>query len=135
MGSNPALLIFYFKVANMGKLELIIDKLNKYLLRHSCAKIPGNPEDLDTLYESALRSIWKLSDLEERETMAIEIAKALSKYFGGKNLEEAYRELVIKLNEEEAELKKLAEEQEKKQRMSNPDYVPSFDELFENDKK
>ena len=119
----------------MGKLELIIDKLNKYLLKHDCAKIPGNPEDLDTLYESALRSIWKLSDLEKRETMAVDIARALSKYFGGKNLEEAYRELVVKLNAEEAELKKLAEKQEKQQRMNDPDYVPSFDELFGSDKK
>ncbi|RPI03402.1 MAG: hypothetical protein EHM64_12360 [Ignavibacteriae bacterium] len=116
----------------MGKLELIIDKLNEYLIKRGLQKIPGTPMDLDTLYESALRSIWKQPDVEKRENMAIEIASALRKYFGGKNLEEVYRELIPKLNAEEEAVKNKADQKAREEKLKDPNYVPSFDELFDN---
>ena len=113
----------------MSGLETIITKLNDYLRKKGLPKIEGKLEDLDDcdeLYEAALRSVWKLKDKEQRETIAIEIAKGLKKYFGGKNLEEAYHELSVKLNQEEMQDKVKQEKKEKQERLKDPNYVPSF---------
>ena len=117
----------------MSGLETIIDKLNAYLRNKGLEKIKGNLEDLDDcdeLYEAALRSVWKLENKDQREILAIEIAKGLKKYFGGKNLEEAYHELSLKLNQEEDQDKVKQEKQKKEERLKDPNHVPTFDELF-----
>lgn len=115
----------------MGKLEQIIDRLNNYLVQRGFQKIAGMPHELDTLYEAVLRSIWKDPDKQKRENMATEVAQALKKYFGGKNLEETYYEVIEKLNLEEEKNREEAEKKMKADKLKDPNYVPSFDELFD----
>lgn len=114
----------------MSNLDNLIDRLNKYLTGHGLPKIVGQPKDLFLLYESALRSVWNLKDKEKREIMAIEIAKALKNYYGGKNLEAALEQITQKLNKEENEKVALKQKREKQAKMNDPNYKPSFDELF-----
>jgi transcription initiation factor TFIIIB Brf1 subunit/transcription initiation factor TFIIB len=116
------------------KLMNLIDSVNKYLKNRGLAPVAGVPQDVIGIYEGALRSVWQLRDKEQRDALAIELAKALQKFTGGKNIETAYQEFSKKLNnEEQANLQKQQAEASRKQReerMKDPNYIPTFDELM-----
>ena len=115
----------------MSNLDNLIDRLNNYLRKHGLPKIVGQPKDLFLLYESTLRSVWNLKDKEQREILAIEIATVLKNYYGGKNLEEALEKITQKLNKEEEQKVIENQKKEKEAKLKDPNYKPSFDELFD----
>jgi len=117
----------------MGTLDTLFERLNGYLAKHGLLTMANKPADATTLYESALRSVWKLKDPDKRNALAIEITAFLKRYVGGKNMEELYEKLSQKLNAEMYEQKDQAEKKAQSERLKDPDYVPSFDELFSDD--
>ena len=118
----------------MGTFDTLFERLNSYLAKHGLQTMANRPADATTLYESALRSVWKLEDTDKRNAIAMEITTFLKKYMGGKNIEELYEKLSQKLNAETVQQKDQAEKQAQSQRLNDPNYVPSFDELFTDDK-
>jgi hypothetical protein len=115
----------------MGKIHYLARKINTFLRKHDCPKMQGDLTKPNMLFEMAMRAVWKGKDREQREKLSIDIAVALKKYFGGKNLEEDYYELKEKLDKEEIEEKKRAEEEALQQRLKDPNYTPTFDELMD----
>jgi len=121
----------------MRRLENMKDNINRYLTNKGLPRLKGSITDIYTLFEESLRSVWEIEDKERRETFAVEIAQALKPYFGGKKIEEALDEVIEKLNKEEKIQDKNEEKQKKieriqklKERMKDPDYVPTFEELM-----
>lgn len=121
----------------MGKLENIQYKLNQYLRKKGLPYVKQKAKDIYILFELILRSVWTIEDVDQRDSLAIEIAQALKPYFGGKKIEEALDEITDKLKKEEqreeiqdqiqAEKDKL---KDLKERMKDPNYVPTFEELM-----
>jgi hypothetical protein len=127
----------YNKEAIVGRLENIQYKLNNYLRKKGLPSITEQAKDIYMLFELTLRSVWTIEDTEERDSLAIDIAQALKPYFGGQRIEDALDEITEKLKkedqQEEIEDKIKAEEQkldDLKERMKDPDYVPTFEELM-----
>ena len=121
----------------MGRIENLQDKLNQYLRKKKLPKIEKQATDIYMLFELTLRSVWTIEDKEQRESLAVEIAQALKPYFGGKKIEDALDEISNKLNKEKQrekiEEQKQAEEDkidDLKERIKDPDYVPTFEELM-----
>lgn len=114
----------------MSKIILLVDRINKYLRQRNLEKIQGDPRDLLSLYELALRSVWKIEDPETRDNYAVDIGTLLTPYFGGHNVAEALKTLKVKLKKDIAEEKVEASKQTIKDKMSDPDYVPTFEELM-----
>ncbi|MBN2444302.1 MAG: hypothetical protein JXJ04_23270 [Spirochaetales bacterium] len=121
----------------MGKLENIQDRLNQYLRKKNLPKIEKQATDITMLFELTLRSVWTLENKEQRESIAVEIAQALKPYFGGKKIEDALDDITAKLEKErveaEIEAKEDAEEEKLKnlkERIKDPNYVPTFEELM-----
>lgn len=115
----------------------MLDKINKYLRNKGIPAVRPPIGDIHELFEKSLYSVWHLEDKDQRESIAIEIAQALKPYYGGKKIEDALDELMEKLNYREQQAEIAEEKQEKKdeleqlkQRMKNPDYVPTFEELM-----
>jgi hypothetical protein len=121
---------FLPKEWEMADLSLIVEKLNSFLQGQGLEKLTGTPADAETLFTAVLRSVWKHPDKQQRENIAFTVIRELKKYFGGKNLEEIYTRITKEL---EADAAKQSEQQAKKadeDRKKDPNYVPSFDELF-----
>ncbi|MBN1797312.1 MAG: hypothetical protein JW822_01965 [Spirochaetales bacterium] len=118
----------------MGTLDTLFERLNSYLAKQGLQPMANKPADATALYESALRSVWKLDDLDRRNAVAMEITAFLKKYVGGKNMEALYEKLSQKLDAEMNVQKDQAEKQAQSERLNDPGYVPSFDELFSDDK-
>jgi hypothetical protein len=118
----------------MGTLDTLYEKLNAYLVKHGLQAMTAQPADAKTLYESSLRSVWKLEDTAKRNAVAMEITAFLKNYVGGKNMEELYQKLSQKLDAERAQQRDQAQKQAQSDRLKDPNYVPSFDELFSDDK-
>ena len=121
----------------MGKLENMIDNINKYLRNKGLPKLATPINDIYGLFENSLRSVWTLDDSDQRDTLAVEIAQALKPYFGGKKIEDALDEITERLSNERKEKakknKKSAEYIEMdnlKEKMKDPDFVPTFEELL-----
>ena len=114
----------------MSKMILLMDRINKYLKAKNLPKIEGNPTDLNSLYELALRSVWKEKDPAARENYAVDIGTLLNPYFGGRNVAQALESLKVKLDKVTAIEKEEAATQAIKDKMDDPDYVPTFDELL-----
>jgi len=115
----------------VAKIEILADKLNRYLAAKHMEPISGTPKDLITLYEATLRSIWKkIEDSEERDNLAVEVGNFLNPFFGGRNVADALKELSAKLDDEMAEEKEQTQVQELKDRMKDPGYIPTFEELL-----
>jgi hypothetical protein len=122
---------------SVGKLENMIDNINKYLKTKGLPKLDSPIKDIYALFEGSLRSVWTLEDREQRETLAVDIAQALKPYFGGKKIEDALDEIKGKLEREQKqkdEKKKTVEEHNEirnlKDKLKDPDYVPTFEELL-----
>jgi hypothetical protein len=121
----------------MGKLENMIDNINKYLRNKGLQRIPEGITDIQGLFESSLRSAWAIEDKEQREAIAVEIAQAIKPYYGGKKIEDALDDITARLDAEmktrevqsKAESEKAAIEGLEK-KLKNPDYVPTFEELM-----
>lgn len=125
------------KEERVGKLENIQDRLNQYLRKKNLPKIEKQATDITMLFELTLRSVWTLENKEQRESIAVEIAQALKPYFGGKKIEDALDDITAKLEKErveaEIEAKEDAEEEKLKnlkERIKDPNYVPTFEELM-----
>jgi hypothetical protein len=121
----------------VGKLENMIDNINRFLRNKGLPKLPAGIADIQVLFEASLRSVWSLEDKEKREAIAIEIAQAIKPYYGGKKIEDALDDITATLNAEEAAKQKSAkvesqqgEIKEIQNRMKDPDYVPTFEELL-----
>ncbi len=114
----------------MPNFEQIVDKLNAFLVKHGLPKISGSPADLESLYGSALKSVWNEKDMEKRENLAFAIAGELRKLFGGKNLEDIYDRTKAKLDAAENAAHAKAASQTLEDKKKDPNYIPSFDELF-----
>ncbi len=121
----------------MGKLENMIDNINRFLRNKGLPKLPAGIADIQTLFEASLRSVWSLEDKEKREAIAVEIAQAIKPYYGGKKIEDALDDITATLNAEEAAKDKSAkvethkmEVKDIKNKMKDPDYVPTFEELL-----
>lgn len=121
----------------MGKLENIQYKLNQYLRKKGLPKIEQQAKDIYMLFELTLRSVWTIENIEQRDSLAIDIAQALKPYFGGKKIEDALDEISKKLEKEDQqeEIEEQIETEKKKlenlkERMKDPNYVPTFDELM-----
>ncbi len=121
----------------MGKLENMIDNINRFLRNKGLPKLPAGIADIQTLFEASLRSVWSLEDKEKREAIAVEIAQAIKPYYGGKKIEDALDDISATLDAEEAAKHKSAkvesqqgEIKEIRNKMQDPDYVPTFEELL-----
>jgi hypothetical protein len=132
--SNPVL---SFEEDEVGKIENMIDNINKYLRNKGLPRLSHEITDIHSLFESALRSVWTLADKEQRDGIAVEIAQAIKPYYGGKKIEDALDEISVKLDaENKAKEKSTRIDSEKEaiveleERMKNPDYVPTFEELM-----
>ncbi len=136
------MLVSVYKEDYVGKIDNMIDNINKYLRNKGLQRLPPGIKDIQSLFEGSLRSVWALDDAQMREAMAVEIAQAVKPYYGGKKIEDALDEITAKLD---AELK-AKREQEKansekeaakdlEKRLDNPDYVPTFDELMKAKKR
>ncbi len=119
----------------MSNLDNIIDAVNRYLVGKGLPRMAKieHREDRDSMEElmlDALRSVWTNPDPDFRETISVEIGQALKKYSGGKNMAELLDELRAKLDAEEK--KRMADEKKAEiaRKLSDPNYVPSFDELM-----
>jgi hypothetical protein len=115
---------------DMPKLANLMDTINRYLTEQGLAKIMGEPENVESLLESALRSVWQVEDKERRETLSIEIAAGLKNYYGGKRITELLEKLTKKMDEEEKQRKETEEKEKLKQKLKDPNYIPTFDELM-----
>lgn len=115
----------------MSKLNVLIDKINRYLRNRNLEKIQGEPQELIALYEAALRSIWKIEDKDQKDSYAVDIAQFLNPYFGGRNVNDALQEISEKLDKEFARKKEEDKVQEIKDKMKDPEYVPTFEELLQ----
>jgi hypothetical protein len=116
-------------------LDTLTDRLNEFLKKQGLGLLRDKPANVEILYESALRSVWKLENKEKREKLASEITVFLKKYVGGKNIEELYPKITQKLDMELERQNKEAAKQAGEERLKDPNYVPSFDELFPDEKK
>lgn len=121
----------------MGKLENIQDKLNQYLRNKGLPHIKQQAKDIAALFEQSIRSVWTMEDADQRDSLVIEIAQALKPYFGGKKIEDTLDSITDKIKKEkqkEAVQGKIKEEKDKlvdlKERMKDPNYVPTFEELM-----
>ncbi len=114
----------------MPNFEQIVDKLNAFLAKNGLPKISGTPTDLENLYGSALKSVWQEKDKEKRENLAFAIAGDLRKLFGGKNLEDIYDRTKAKLDAAENAAQAKTTSQTVEDKKKDPNYIPSFDELF-----
>jgi hypothetical protein len=121
--------------ADMANLEPIIEKLNSFLIRQNLPKIAGTPIDLESLYGAVLASIWKNPDKKKREDLAFAVAGELRKLFGGKNLEEIYDKTRAKLDAQEDAVRAKAASRPKAVFKKDANAVPSFEELFGDNKK
>jgi hypothetical protein len=118
----------------MGTLDALYERLNTYLAKQGLQPMEARPADVKTLYESCLRSVWKHEDAAKRNALAMEITAFLKNYIGGKNMEELHRKISQKLDAEREQQRDQAQQQAQSDRLKDPDYVPSFDELFSDDK-
>ena len=107
-----------------------MDRINKYLRNKNLKKMEGTAHDLLSLYELALRSVWELEDKESRENYAVDIAHFLNPYFGGRNVAEALKVLTKKLDADTIREKQEEEIDDIKEKMNDPNYVPTFEELM-----
>jgi hypothetical protein len=119
----------------MGTLDTLTDRLNEYLKKQGLPAFAAKPADVIRLYAQALRSVWTLEDRERRETMAAEVTEFLKPYIGGKKIEELFAELSGKLNAQRQHEQTRTEAADREKRVNTPGYVPSFDELFPDEKK
>jgi len=119
----------------MSKLDVVIEKINRYLRNRNLEKmnpeeIQGDPQNLTVIYEAALRSIWKIEDKEQKDAYAVDIAQFLNPYFGGRNVNDALQDISDKLDKEFAIKKEEEKVQVIKDKLKDPDYVPTFEELL-----
>lgn len=114
----------------MSRVENIANIINKFLENNSLSIISSIPDKMNELYESAIRSIWQVEDQDRRDSLCVEISSELKKYYGGKTLEDALANIKIKLEKEKEQNKIDEEKKQKEERMKDPNYVPSFDELM-----
>ncbi len=114
----------------MANFEQIVARLNSFLEKQGLPKITGTPTDLESLFGAALKSIWREKDKQKRENLAFSVAGDLRKLFGGKNLEDIYDRTKAKLDAAEAAARTTAASQAADAKKKDPNYVPSFDELF-----
>ncbi len=114
----------------MADLTQMTDKINAFLQGHGLERVSGAPADLETLFTSVLRAIWKHPDKQQRENIAFAVIRELKKYFGGKHLEDIYDRTKTTLEAGEAEQSEQAAKKAAADRKKDPNYVPSFDELF-----
>jgi hypothetical protein len=114
----------------MSRSENIANIINKFLEKNGLSKLTNIPEDMAMLYESAIRSIWQTEDINKRDTLCVDISAELKKYYGGKTLEELLSRINEKLLKEKEQNKVDQEKKQKQERMKDPNYIPSFDELM-----
>jgi hypothetical protein len=123
----------------MSNLDSVIDAVNRYLHGKGLPRMPKverreDRDSMDELMLDAMRSIWTNPDKEFRESVSVEIAQALKKYSGGKNMEDILDAHTARLDAEEAGAKAKILEEEKaaelERKRSDPNYVPTFEELM-----
>jgi hypothetical protein len=118
----------------MGTLDTIIDRLHEYLKKQGLPLFTARPANVIQLYELALRSVWEIPDKERREAVAGEITVFLKKYIGGKKMEELFSQITQKLDAQHASRQIQEEKTVGEKHANTPGYVPSFEELFPEDK-
>ncbi|MBN2351832.1 MAG: hypothetical protein JXD23_04610 [Spirochaetales bacterium] len=114
----------------MANFEQIAARLNAFLMKQGLPKITGTLTDLEGLFGAAMRSIWRVKDKQKRESLSFAVAADLRKLFGGKNLEDIYDRTKAKLDAEETAAQTSSAAQAIESKKKDPNYVPSFDELF-----
>ncbi len=114
----------------MSKTENIINLINKFLENNNLSTIKNVPDNMGMVYESAIRSIWQVEDIDKRDILCVEISAELKKYFGGKTLEEALKKIKVKLDKEKEQQKEQDEKRKLEERKKDPNYIPNFDELM-----
>ncbi|MBN1410936.1 MAG: hypothetical protein JW969_08825 [Spirochaetales bacterium] len=123
------------------KLDNLIDRVNIFLRNQGFHRLKNAPKDISMLFELAIREIWKLKDKDKIETLSVEVAQMLKPFFGGKRIEDAMEDIFDKLKKEDGQKAveaqkqaKLEEDKKLKERMNDPNYVPTFEELMKSKK-
>jgi hypothetical protein len=129
----------------VDKLDNLIDRVNTFLRKQGFQRLKTAPKDIFILFEMTVRELWTCRNRDKIETLTVELAQMLKPFFGGKKIEDAMDDIFEKLTKEDAanavEAKKEAEveaNQKLKEKLKDPGYVPTFEELMkakEKDKK
>jgi hypothetical protein len=114
----------------MPNIAMLADSLNNFLAKQGLPKLEGIPQDMESLYEAALVSIWAIADKDKREELAMSIGQALSRYYGGKTVEDALARIMPRMEQREADQVKANEERALEERKKDSSYIPSFEELM-----
>jgi hypothetical protein len=119
------------------KLDNLIDRVNSYLKKQGFQRLKTAPKDIFILFEMTVRELWRCKDRDKIEKLTVEVAQMLKPFFGGKKIEDAMDDIFDKLTKEDqanaVEAKKESEVEaarELKEKLNDPNYVPTFEELM-----
>lgn len=88
-----------------------------------------------SIYEAVLRVIGQNLNQEDQKNCEVEVGRILTPFYGGKNVATALAELSTKLKKEEESKIEQEKEARLKEKLSDPDYVPTFEELMASKKQ
>jgi hypothetical protein len=121
---------FHGKELAMADLTNMIDRINSFLAKQGLPAMSGQQTDPESLFTSAMRSIWRDPDKQKRENISFAVIRELKKYFGGKNLEDIFNRTKLELDALESRQTGQTATKTLEEKKKNPAYVPTFDELF-----